>query len=193
MTRTRTAALLAASALSVALLSACGTGSGSSSKAAAPANTQSTAASQNASQNAGQDADQGSPIRLAAKQLDKLGAVITDSKGMTLYRFDKDTAKPSASNCDGPCATLWPPLTTTANSVQVSGIDKSLIGTVARKDGSIQLTIAGWPLYRYAKDTAPGDAKGQGVGGTWFASTPQGKKATASAGDSGNNSGGYGY
>jgi predicted lipoprotein with Yx(FWY)xxD motif len=189
MTRTRTAALLAASALSVALLSACGTGSGSSSKAAAPANTQSTAASQSA----GQTADQGSPIRLAAKQLDKLGTIITDSNGMTLYRFDKDTAKPSASNCDGPCATLWPPLTTTASSVQLSGIDKSLIGTVARKDGSVQLTIAGWPLYRYAKDTAPGDAKGQGVGGTWFASTPQGKKATASAGDSGNNSGGYGY
>jgi predicted lipoprotein with Yx(FWY)xxD motif len=190
MTRTRTAVLLAASALSVALLSACGTGHGSSSKAAAPANTQSTAV---AGQNASQNADQGTPVRLAAKQIDKLGTVITDGKGMTLYRFDKDTAKPSASNCDGQCATLWPPLTTTTATVQLSGIDKDLIGTVARKDGSLQVTIAGWPLYRYAKDTAPGDAKGQGVGGTWFAATPQGKKATASGGDSGNNSGGYGY
>jgi predicted lipoprotein with Yx(FWY)xxD motif len=184
MTRTRAAALLAASALGITLLSACGSGYNSSPKAAPPAN-QNTAA-------AGQNADQGSPVRLAAKQIDKLGPVVTDSKGMTLYRFDMDTAKPSVSKCEGPCANLWPPETTTANSVQLTGIDKSLIGTVTRKDGSTQLTLAGWPLYRYAKDTAAGDARGQGVGGTWFASTPQGKKATATAADPGNNSG-YGY
>jgi predicted lipoprotein with Yx(FWY)xxD motif len=180
MTRTRAAALLVASALGVTLMSGCVSGYGTSSSAA-PA----TDPTPNGTQAAGQD----TALRLAAKQINNLGAVITDSNGMTLYRFDKDTAKPSASNCDGPCATLWPPLTTTADHVQLTGIDKTLIGTVARKDGTVQLTLGGWPLYRYAKDTAAGEAKGQGVGGTWFASTPQGKKAVAANTDTGGNAG----
>ncbi|HEV7898245.1 MAG TPA: hypothetical protein VGP31_10420 [Planosporangium sp.] len=174
--RARVAALLATSALGLTFTSACGSGSSSTA-----ANAQAPAG--------GKD---GAPS-LIAKNVDKLGSVVTDSKGMTLYRFDKDTAQPSASNCDGPCADTWPPVTTTADHVQISGVDKNLIGTVARKDGAVQLTLGGWPLYRYAKDTAPGDAKGQAVGTTWFASTPQGKKATASADAPADNSGGYGY
>jgi hypothetical protein len=39
--------------------------------------------------------------------------------------------------------------------------------------------VNGWPVYRYARDVQPGDAKGQGVGLTWYAVTQQGKKATA--------------
>ncbi len=182
MIRTRTAALLAASALGVTLMSACG-GSYDSKPSSAPPPTQ---------QPATQAPDQNGPIRLAASKIDKLGTVVTDSTGMTLYRFDRDTAQPSVSNCDGTCATLWPPVEATTNQVQLSGIDKSLIGTVVRKDGTKQLTIGGWPLYRYAKDTAPGQANGQGVGKTWFAATPQGKKAAATS-DSGSDSGGYGY
>jgi predicted lipoprotein with Yx(FWY)xxD motif len=192
MTRTRTAALLAASALGISLLSACGSGSGSSPKAASHVNDQ---GGQGGGQRTGPDtalsAREDPPVRLAARQIDKLGIIVTDSNGMTLYRFDNDTAQPPVANCNGPCATLWPPLLTTTGSVQLSGIDQTLVGTTTRQDGSIQLTIAGWPMYRYAKDTAAGDAKGQGVGGTWFASTPQGKKATATSGaESGN---GYGY
>lgn len=58
-----------------------------------------------------------------------------------------------------------------------AGIDASLLGSVARADGSKQLTLAGWPVYRYAKDTKAGEAKGEGVGGTWHALAPDGKKA----------------
>jgi predicted lipoprotein with Yx(FWY)xxD motif len=174
MIRTRTTLLLATSALGITLLSACGSGRHPARAADPPAA-------------AGPDA----PIRLAAKKIDKLGNVVTDGNGMTLYRFDHDTALPSSSNCDGPCTNLWPPVTTTAKTVVLAGIDRHLIGTVARKDGGVQLTLAGWPLYRYAKD-APGEAKGQGVSGTWFASTPAGRKAAASADDSGTNAG-YGY
>jgi predicted lipoprotein with Yx(FWY)xxD motif len=177
MIRTRTTLLLATAALGITLLSACGSGQHPA-RAAEPRARLAAA---------GPDA----PIRLAAKKIDKLGSVVTDSNGMTLYRFDHDTALPSSSNCDGPCTGLWPPVTTTAKTVVLAGIDKHLIGTVARKDGSVQLTLAGWPLYRYAKD-APGEAKGQGVSGTWFASTPAGKKAAASTDDSGTNAG-YGY
>jgi predicted lipoprotein with Yx(FWY)xxD motif len=175
MIGTRTALLLVTSALGITLLSACGSGehqaAGPHAKLAA----------------AGPEA----PLRLATRKIDRLGSVVTDSKGMTLYRFDRDTALPSSSNCDDPCANLWPPVTTTAKTVVLAGIDRHLIGTVARKDGRVQLTLAGWPLYRYAKDT-PGKARGQGVSGTWFASTPAGKKAGARADDSGTDVG-YGY
>lgn len=105
-----------------------------------------------------------------------LGAVLTDSAGFTLYRFDKDTAKPPKSNCDGDCAKAWP-VVPADGAGAATGIDAGLLGSVTRSDGSKQLTVAGWPMYRFAKDTAPRQAKGQGVGGVWFAAAPDGKKA----------------
>ncbi|MFD0276924.1 SCO0930 family lipoprotein [Kitasatospora sp. NPDC127111] len=117
---------------------------------------------------------------LAVRNDAKLGMVVTDGQGFTLYRFDKDTAKPPTSNCNDGCAKTWPPVAkegTTAGS----GIDAGAIGEVTRADGSKQLTLGGWPVYRYAQDTAAGDTKGQGVGGTWFAVAPDGKKAAAAA------------
>ncbi|MFI1801551.1 hypothetical protein ACH427_30010 [Streptomyces sp. NPDC020379] len=118
----------------------------------------------------------------------RLGAIVTDAKGFTLYRFDKDKPKPSVSNCSGNCATTWPPAAA-GDQVTLKGIDKALVSTVTRADGSKQLTLGGWPLYRYAPDTKPGDTKGQGIAGTWFASDPQGRKAQAGTGGGG----GYGY
>jgi predicted lipoprotein with Yx(FWY)xxD motif len=173
MARIRTSALLTVSALAVTLMSACGGSSGTQSTAAPPPVT-----------NDGQS----SGIRLVAKQINKLGQVITDSRGMTLYRFDRDTSNPPESNCYGPCVGLWPPVTGTADQVQTVGIDKALIGTVTRKDGITQLCIDGWPLYHYAKDAAPGEAKGQAVGNTWYAATPKGGRAAATE-DSGYGSG----
>ncbi|MFI6444144.1 SCO0930 family lipoprotein [Kitasatospora sp. NPDC050543] len=115
---------------------------------------------------------------LAVRNDAKLGSVVTDGQGFTLYRFDKDTAKPPQSNCNGDCAKTWPPVMH-EGSIAGAGIDSSLIGEVTRADGSRQLTVGGWPAYRYAKDAAAGDTNGQGVGGTWFALAPDGKKAGA--------------
>ncbi|GII20923.1 hypothetical protein [Planosporangium mesophilum] len=173
MTRARVAALLATSALALTLTSACGAFSSDKGRVSA----------------SGTD----NAPSLIAKKVGNLGSVVTDGKGMTLYRFEKDTAQPPASTCDGTCAETWPPVTTTADHVRISGVDRNLIGTIARKDGSIQITLGGWPLYRYAKDTAPGEAGGQGVGNTWFASTPAGKKATATDAAPADNNSGYGY
>ncbi|MEU6063890.1 MULTISPECIES: SCO0930 family lipoprotein [Streptomyces] len=108
-----------------------------------------------------------------------LGKVLTDGSGLTLYRFDADTANPPKSNCDGDCATTWPPVPAD-DAAAGEGIDKSLLGEVTRSDGTKQLTIGGWPAYRYAKDVNAGDVNGQGVGGKWFALAPNGKKATLS-------------
>ena len=106
-----------------------------------------------------------------------LGRFVVDAKGFTLYRFDNDTASPSTSACAGDCAKTWPPVP--AGSAKPGDVDASRIGSLKRADGVEQLTIAGWPVYRFAKDTAPGQTNGQGVGGTWFAVTPDGKKAGA--------------
>ncbi|MDJ0380027.1 SCO0930 family lipoprotein [Streptomyces sp. G-G2] len=105
-----------------------------------------------------------------------LGQVVTDSAGFTLYRFDKDTAKPaSTSACAGDCAKTWPPVPATGTTA--GAVPATAVASFKRADGAEQLTVAGWPVYRFAKDTAPGQTNGQGVGGTWFAVTPEGKKA----------------
>jgi predicted lipoprotein with Yx(FWY)xxD motif len=116
--------------------------------------------------------------KLAAAEIDTLGTIVTDSQGRTLYRFDDDTARPSVSNCAGDCAVKWPPaLVGKGQTVRLAGVNQALVGTVKRADGSMQLTLAGWPLYQFAKDTLPGDTLGQGVGGVWFAATPEGTRA----------------
>ncbi|WP_367319271.1 SCO0930 family lipoprotein [Streptomyces sp. HUAS ZL42] len=109
----------------------------------------------------------------------ELGNVVTDGNGMTLYRFDQDTAEPPKSNCNGDCAKTWPPVPVD-DAEAGEGIDKSLLGSVTRADGTKQLTIGGWAAYRYVKDVNPGDVNGQGVGGKWYALAPDGKKAKLS-------------
>ncbi|GAA2961827.1 hypothetical protein [Actinokineospora diospyrosa] len=117
-------------------------------------------------------------VQLKAGKAGALDPVVVNGAGLTLYRFDKDTAKPSKSTCNGDCAKTWPPVTVAKGSkVFVAGVPKSAVGFVKRDDGSTQVTIGGWPVYRFAKDTKPGDTAGQGVGGTWFGVTPDGKKA----------------
>jgi len=120
------------------------------------------------------------PAKLVAAEVDGLGQVLTDGNGMTLYRFAKDAAKPPKSNCDNACATAWPPLLSDGPA-EVTGVDAALVGTVIRTDGKKQVTVNGWPVYGFAKDTAPGKALGQGVDGNWAAVTPAGAKAEEKA------------
>ncbi|WP_086663980.1 hypothetical protein [Lentzea kentuckyensis] len=105
-----------------------------------------------------------------------LGAVLTNNAGLTLYRFDGDTAQPSVSNCDGGCVESWPPVYVEGDTPRVKGIDPKLLGTVTRKDGKKQLTVANWPQYTFKNDTKPGEAKGVTVP-KWFATATDGKKA----------------
>ncbi|MFG2886319.1 hypothetical protein ACGFYV_29130 [Streptomyces sp. NPDC048297] len=131
-------------------------------------------------------------VQLSAGAAGKLNPVVHDAAGFTLYRFDKDTAKPSTSNCDGACATTWPPvLVRPGSKIFTDGVPRSEIGVVRRNDGGLQVTIGGWPVYRFSKDTAPGQTNGEGVGGTWFGVTPTGGKALPSS--AGTDSTGIGY
>ncbi|GLZ36492.1 hypothetical protein [Actinokineospora sp. NBRC 105648] len=121
-------------------------------------------------------------VQLKAGKAGELNPVVVNGAGLTLYRFDKDTASPSKSTCNGDCAKTWPPVTVAkGGKVFIAGVKKSAVGFVTRDDGSTQVTIKGWPVYRFAKDTKPGDTLGQGVGGTWFGVTPDGRKAGAGA------------
>ncbi|MFC4035512.1 hypothetical protein ACFO3J_29180 [Streptomyces polygonati] len=120
-------------------------------------------------------------VQLTAGSAGALNPVVVNGAGFTLYRFDKDTASPSKSNCDGDCATTWPPvLVQPGAKIFVDGVDKSKIGVVRRDDGNLQVTIGGWPVYKFAKDTAPGQTNGEGVGGTWFGVTPDAGRAMPS-------------
>ncbi|CAM5376282.1 hypothetical protein SVIOM342S_08891 [Streptomyces violaceorubidus] len=115
--------------------------------------------------------------KLSVSANPEIGELVTDGAGRTLYRFDADTAQPPKTTCENDCATMWPPVAAD-DALVGEGIDKDLLGEVTRPDGTKQLTIGGWPAYRYAKDTAAGDVKGQGVGKKWYA-LAAGKKATA--------------
>ena len=114
--------------------------------------------------------------------------VLTSASGFTLYSFAPDT--PAKSNCNGTCAQNWPPVTGPATAAGVTGT----FATITRSDGSVQATFDGHPLYTFVGDTAPGQAKGNGLnvaGGLWHEVTTSG---TAPAGSSSPGSGGgYGY
>ncbi|MFI7609448.1 hypothetical protein ACIBTV_30645 [Micromonospora sp. NPDC049366] len=122
-------------------------------------------------------------VQLTASRAGDLDPVVVNGAGLTLYRFDKDSNNPPTSTCDGECAQTWPPVTVApGGKIFIAGIKKSAVGTIRRADGTRQVTIGGWPVYRFAKDTKRGDTLGQGVGGTWFGVTPTGGKAGAPEG-----------
>jgi predicted lipoprotein with Yx(FWY)xxD motif len=186
------AAGLAALALA---LSACASSSNPSAAASAPA------------------AGASSPAPAAGVSVTTLGmrtingtAVVTNAKGLTLYWFVPDTT--TTSKCTGSCATYWPPLTGPVSAgVGVTGS----LGSIIRSNGAMQATYDGHPLYTYAADSAPGQAKGNGLnasGGVWYEMTVSGAKpatstsgstgtggsgSTPSGGGTSTGSGGYGY
>ncbi|MFD9412342.1 SCO0930 family lipoprotein [Streptomyces sp. NPDC059989] len=170
---------LAAAAIAVVLAaSACGPADDKAADTAKPAGAASAQASSPAPAADGSGAKPAGQLAVATGE--QLGSVLTDGAGLTLYRFDKDTAKPSKSNCDGDCAKTWP-VVAAGDATAAAGMDPALLGEVVRSDGTKQLTVAGWPAYRFNKDTKAGDLNGQGVGGVWFAFAPDGKKAAKAA------------
>jgi predicted lipoprotein with Yx(FWY)xxD motif len=124
-------------------------------------------------------------VTVSSARVGSLGSVLVDQGGLTLYRFTPDTT--DHSTCTGGCAAEWPPLTVpTGGQVKAgTGVKGTLLGTITRADGSRQVVYAGLPLYRYKGDTAPGQANGQALLGTWFAvsasTTPAAATTTTTA------------
>jgi predicted lipoprotein with Yx(FWY)xxD motif len=105
----------------------------------------------------------------------KLGQILVDGKGITVYLFVHDTG--TASTCYTSCAQIWPPVLTSGAPQSGTGATASLIGTTTRTDGKVEVTYAGHPLYYFVQDKQPGDAGGQGIdgfGGLWWVLSPSG-------------------
>jgi predicted lipoprotein with Yx(FWY)xxD motif len=115
----------------------------------------------------------GGPTVAVAKS--RLGRILVDGKGITLYDFVKD--KGGASSCYDACAALWPPLITKGKPHVGRGVRASLLGTTKRKDGKLEVTYNHHPLYYFVTDRKPGQTTGQGVnqfGGPWWVLSPAG-------------------
>jgi predicted lipoprotein with Yx(FWY)xxD motif len=168
--------LTALLALGVLALAACGGSSYGGSPAAQPSASKAAAASGAA---------------VATGQTD-VGTVLVDGTGKTLYAFAADSK--DHSNCSGSCAQYWPPVTVAKGSPTAAKGVSATLGTTTRTDGSMQLTVDGWPMYTYAGDAKAGDATGQGKnlsGGLWWVVDPSGQWVKKSAGTSGGGRGGY--
>ena len=128
-----------------------------------------------------------------------LGRVLVDGRGRTLYLFEKDRRGKSA--CAGQCAGFWPPLLASGKPIATAGAKASLLGTIKRADGRLQVTYNHHPLYTFVKDTAKGQTNGEALdafGAEWYAVSAGGAKiekheASTSGGDPAPAPGGYGY
>ena len=137
---------------------ACGTSTTAGTPASSPA---STAATISAASNA------------------KLGQILVDGNGRTVYLFGADQG--TTSVCYTDCAAAWPPVLTHGSPQAGSGAMASLLGTTTRKDGSTQVTYSGHPLYYWIADKSAGDATGQALnnfGGPWYVLSPAGTEIT---------------
>ena len=123
--------------------------------------------------------------RVNTGTIPKLGTVLVDGQGFTLYVFAPDKQS-GVSTCYDQCAKAWPPLVLPAGVNQAPagpGVQASLLGTTMRKDGTVQVTYDKWPLYLWVIDSAPGQATGQNVnnlGGKWYVIAPDGRVITKS-------------
>ena len=106
----------------------------------------------------------------------RLGQVLVESNGLTVYLFLADSGAMSACN-SASCVQYWPPVLTNGTPQAGAGVNASLLGTITRADGTAQVTYAGHPLYRFVSDKAAGDETGQGVnafGAPWYVVSPSG-------------------
>ena len=162
---------IAISAAALVVMSACG------SDTTTPSTASSTSASPSAS------ATVALPTGPAMVQVAPAAGkeVLTDSRGFALYKFNPDDDTPGISTCYEvrKCAENWPPLLTKGLPTAGTGATAAMLGTTTRKDGNMQVTYNKMPLYFYAKDTAPGQAVGQGIGGIWWLVTADGKTTSS--------------
>jgi predicted lipoprotein with Yx(FWY)xxD motif len=180
MTSSRSITYLAGAAVPLAALAVAASGSGASVPAVQHHTTDRRAASVGVAK---------TPTLKARKT--RLGKILVDSRGRTLYLFKKDRGTKSA--CFGACASAWPPLRVSGRPRAGSGVKASKVGTTKRSDGRRQVTYNRHPVYRFSGDSKPGDTNGQGLnafGGRWFALSLAGNRVSSLPPSSG---GGPGY
>jgi predicted lipoprotein with Yx(FWY)xxD motif len=212
MRTSRRAALAGLFPLTAFLVAACGSATAAIPGAAYGTSPASALASASASPTASAS---GAPMAPAKTGLTvektKIGYVLANATGRTVYWYGHDVKGSGKSSCTGVCLGAWPAVTgmpAAAPGVKLNG----KLGSITRPGGTVQATYNGYPLYTYASDMAPGDTTGNGVGGQWhvitgkvLSSSPasaaaasthdiSAKTTTAQPGTSASaTSGGYGY
>jgi predicted lipoprotein with Yx(FWY)xxD motif len=173
------------------VIAGCGGGGSSSS---------SSSSSETGSENAGAttSSEGGGSGTIAGSEVAGVGTVLVDSEGMTVYLFTPDEG--TTSTCYGGCESAWPPVVAEGKPTAGEGAMSSALGTTKRKDGTMQVTYNGHPLYTFSGDTAPGEAVGQENDGTWFVLDESGEAVKGGAPSGGTtesttteSSGGGGY
>ena len=142
------------------LLAACGGGVGVGSIAAPPTTT---------------------PGVTLSLESSPVGRILATGSGHTLYDFALD--RPGHSACTSSvCVIAWPPLLVHGPPTLAPGLRRSLVGTITRPGGGVQVTYCGHPLYTWSGDTEPGMVTGQALnnaGGLWYVVGPSGRSITA--------------
>jgi predicted lipoprotein with Yx(FWY)xxD motif len=183
-----TFSLIAAAIAAVLVIAGCGGGGSSSSTS----ETGNSGGGEGSTANASQSSGGGT---VGTTSIEGLGTVLVDSEGMTVYDFTVDEG--TKSNCYGGCEAAWPPVTTTGKPTAGEGAMASALGTTKRKDGTLQVTYEGHPLYTFTGDSGPGEANGNEAEGTWFVLDEKGApvkgQATGGEAESEESSGGGGY
>lgn len=181
--RTYAFALLA---LLAVVIAGCGSGSSSTSTSESESGAKESASSAGSAgsryggsenKSAGSESSGGSAAVISLGHT-KVGMVLVDSNGLTLYDFHKD--KGTTSSCYGPCAEGWPPVLSEGEPTVGNGASAAKLGTTERKDGTMQVTYAGHPLYTFVEDKKPGEANGNDVkafGASWYALKGNGEEA----------------
>jgi predicted lipoprotein with Yx(FWY)xxD motif len=200
-------------AIAALVVAGCGGGGSSSSSSEASSETSASSGGEKEAATkpvkAAPNAEEGTTF-VSLGNVDGLGMVLVDSKGMTLYDFHKDQG--TESSCYGECATDWPPLLSEGEPQPSNGASASKLGTTERKDGTVQVTYAGHPLYGFVGDKKPGEANGNdstAFGAQWYALMGNGEEpednGSSDSGDDSSSStpttstsgsgggGGYGY
>jgi predicted lipoprotein with Yx(FWY)xxD motif len=153
------------------LVAGCGSSTSTTSKSS-PSTAASTSTSSTAT---------AASVTISTRTLPGLGSVLANAQGRTLYVFAPDKAK--KVTCVDGCASVWPPLALPSGEKPVASgaVKASLISSDPNPAGGRTVTYAGWPLYTYVADTAPGAARGQAIklnGGLWYVIAPSGKLIT---------------
>lgn len=123
-----------------------------------------------AASGSGYGSGNGQGVTVNIKQDTKLGNILVDGSGMTLYLWKND--QPGVSTCNAKCLANWPPLLVNGNLTAGTGLTATDFGTAQTTDGRAMITYNGSPLYYFIGDKAPGDTKGQGIGNVWYVVPP---------------------
>jgi predicted lipoprotein with Yx(FWY)xxD motif len=162
------------------VVAACSSSGGASASPTAASTAPSVAPSASAAASASASAAAGGEVYEVKVATGAVGSYLVGEDGKTLYMFTVDA--PNKSNCNGDCATTWPPFIVSDDDTLKAGDGVTgTLTTFARADGTKQVAINGVPLYYYKVDKAAGDTNGQGVGGKWFVVPPAGPSASPSA------------